>query len=117
MSLRADSEHTEQVSLDGYSFLWAPALALLAVVGLIGVLRWGFSSGGSLIARPAKKGPSGSYGLLVAVAEPATAAAGERERSRLQEAGIRATLAQTEDGLRLMVFDGDLDQARQVLRG
>jgi len=105
------------VSLDGYSFLWAPALAFVAVVGLIAVLRWGFSSGGSLIARPAKKGPSGSYGLLVAVAEPTDASAGERARSRLQAAGIRATLAQTDDGLRLMVFDGDLDQARRVLRG
>jgi len=103
--------------LDGYSFLWAPALALLAVVLLVGVLRWGFSSGGSLIARPVQRGPSESYGLLVAVAEPATAAAGEQARDQLQEAGIRATLAQTDEGLRLMVFDGDLDRARRVLKG
>jgi hypothetical protein len=115
VSLWTDAEQTVRVSLDGYSFLWAPALAFLAVLLLIGVLRWGFSSGGSLIARPPKKGPTGAYGLLVAVAEPTDAAAGERARSRLQDAGIRATLAQTDDGLRLMVFDGDLDRARRVL--
>ncbi len=103
--------------LDGYSFLWAPALAFLAVLLLIGVLRWGFSSGGSLIARPAQRGPSESYGLLVAVAEPATVAAGERSRDQLLAAGIRATLAQTDEGLRLMVFDGDLDRARRALQG
>lgn len=103
--------------LDGYSFLWAPALAFLAVLLLIGVLRWGFSSGGSLIARPAQQGPSESYGLLVAVAEPTTVAAGERSRDQLLAVGIRATLAQTDEGLRLMVFDGDLDRARRVLQG
>ena len=103
------------MSWDGYSFLWAPALALVAVVVLIGVLRWGFSSGTSLVARPAKKGPSGSYGLLIPVAEPADAKAGEAALVRLQTDGVRATLAQTEDGLRLMVFEGEVDRARRIL--
>ncbi|NHC13403.1 hypothetical protein G9H71_06365 [Motilibacter sp. E257] len=91
------------------SFLVVGVLALL--------LRWAFSRGKSVVARPARPGGAGDYGLLVAVAAPQTYVQGELLRRTLDDAGLRATLATTTDGPRLMVFASDERQARRVLAG
>lgn len=97
----------------------SPLLALLiafSVVALLAVLlRWGFSHGHSLVAAPGRSGGVGDYGLLVAVAEPGTFVEAELIRVRLVDAGLRATLAPTLDGPRVMVFERDRSRALAVL--
>ena len=102
--------------LDSYSFLGGPLMVLGVLALLVVLLRWTF--GGrrrSLVARRPSSGSEEEYGLLVSVAAPASYAEGEMLRRRLESRGIRATLAQTNDGPRLMVFPPDEDRARDVL--
>ncbi|NHC44761.1 hypothetical protein G9H72_05760 [Motilibacter sp. K478] len=88
------------------------------VVGILALLlRWAFGRGKSVVARPARPGAAGDYGLLVAVAAPQTYVEGEMLRRTLDDAGLRATLATTTDGPRLMVFATDERTARRVLAG
>lgn len=98
-----------------YAFLVGPALALLVVGVLALLLRWAFSTGGSLVQRRPVRGGAGSYGLLVAVSEPGTFIEAEMMVRRLTDAGLRATLAPTTEGPRVMVFPEDLPRARTVL--
>lgn len=98
------------------SYFTAPAFALLGVGALVLVLRWAFSRGHSVVAASPRPGTSGEYGLLVPVAQPGSLIEGEILLRRLQEAGLRANLATTLDGPRVMVWPGDLQRARDVLR-
>jgi hypothetical protein len=99
-----------------YSFAFGPVLALAAVAVLALLLRWAFSSGKSVVERRPRAGGEGEYGLLVPVAEPATFVEAEVMRRRLVDAGLRATLAPTTDGPRVLVFPEDVRNARLVLR-
>jgi hypothetical protein len=99
-----------------YSFAFGPVLALAAVGVLTLLLRWAFSSGSSLVERRPQVGGEGEYGLLVPVAEPPTFIEAEVMRRRLVDAGVRATLAPTSDGPRVLVFPEDVRTARIVLR-
>jgi hypothetical protein len=92
-----------------------PVLALVVVGGLALLLRWAFSRGGSVVARSGRPGAASDYGLLVAVAAPRTVADGEELRQRLERAGVRANVADTADGPRLMVFERDVDRAKSIL--
>lgn len=104
-------------SWQSYSYLWGPSIAL-AVVGLLMVLlRWTFRRGGSLVARTPKPGAPTDYGLLVSVASPGTYVEAEILRRTLSDAGLRATVATTTEGPRLMVFAADERQARTLLAG
>jgi len=98
-----------------YGYLFGPFVALLVVIGLLFLLRWAFSRGGSLVERAPRTGPVDEYGLLVAIAAPPTAEDGELLRRLLEDNGIRATLAPTDDGTRLMVFATDEQQARRLI--
>lgn len=87
------------------------------MVGLFVVLlRWAFARGGSLMARPGRPGAEEDYGLLVPVASPNTYVEGEILRRTLEDADIRAMLAQTLHGPRIMVWPADEIQARKLLR-
>jgi hypothetical protein len=99
-----------------YSFAFGPVLALAAVGVLTLLLRWAFSSGKSVVERRPEVGGEGEYGLLVPVAEPSTFVEAEVMRRRLTDAGLRATLAPTTDGPRVLVFPEDVKNARVVLR-
>ena len=103
------------MSSGSYSYLFGPLVALAVVGVLMLLLRWAFRRGGSLVERRPTVGGEADYGMLVAVASPATYVEGELLRRRLVEAGLRATLAQTTDGPRLMVFATDEPSARRVL--
>lgn len=92
-----------------------PALALVVVGCLALVLRWAFGRGGSVVARPGRRGPATDYGLLVPIAQPRTAEEGELLRERLESAGVRANVADTADGPRLMVFAQDVARANRIL--
>src|SRR6476646_10363628 len=81
-----EAEDTDRVTgSNPYSFLFGPFVALLVVVGLALLLRWAFSSGGSLVARPVRPGTTDEYGLLVAIATPPTAEDGDLLRRTLEE--------------------------------
>jgi hypothetical protein len=100
----------------GYHYLFGPLVAL----GLVGVfallLRWAFGRGRSLVAGPPRPGPPDDYGLLVPVAEPATFVEAELLCRRLVDAGVRATLAPTTAGPRVLVFPSEEKVARALLR-
>lgn len=98
-----------------YNYLFGPVVAFIALGILVLLLRWAFSRGQSLVERPARSGKEQAYGLLVAVASPPTFIEGEILRRRLEDAGIKANLANTLDGPRIMVFPKDEAQARNVL--
>ena len=94
--------------------------ALIAVAGigfLVLVLRWASKRGQSVVAAPARRGPPDDYGLMVAAAAPNTYAEGEIARRTLEDAGVRANLAMTNDGPRVMVWPEDLEQATHLLSG
>ena len=80
------------------------------------VLRWAFARGGSVVERPAKTGNPDEYGMLVPVASPGNYIEGEVMRRSLVDAGLRASLAQTNDGPRVMVWPKDVEVAKQVLK-
>ena len=95
---------------------WTGPLTIFLVLGVVVLLmRWTFSRGHSLVQRPPRAGSEGEYGLLVAIASPATYVEGEMLRRRLEDAGVRATLTQTADGPRVMVFPADERTARRLL--
>ena len=95
---------------------WTGPLTVLVALGVVVLLmRWTFSRGHSLVARRPQTGSERDYGLLIAVAAPATYVEGEIMRRRLDDAGVRATLTQTTDGPRVMVFAHDETAARTLL--
>jgi hypothetical protein len=102
-------------SWGSYSFVFGPLLALLAVGLIMVLLRWAFSSGHSLVERRPTQGTEREYGLLVTVAAPRTFVEAEVLRRRLEAAGVRATLAPTVQGPRVMVFPEDASVARALL--
>lgn len=99
----------------GYSVFISPLLALVAIGVLILLLRWAFSPGHSLVERRPRRGTEHEYGLLVTVASPTTFVEAEVIRRTLEAAGLRATLAPTVQGPRVMVFPEDAAAARAVL--
>lgn len=114
---RAHRGDTDGVASWGsYSFAFGPVLAFLAVGVLALLLRWAFSSGHSVVERRPRQGTEGEYGLLVPVAAPGTYIEGEMVRRKLVDAGVRATLAPTSEGPRVMVFPEDASVARALLR-
>jgi hypothetical protein len=102
-------------SWNSFSFAFGPLVA----VGLVGlfvlILRWAFRRGSSVVAAAPRPGSADDYGLMVPVASPATYIDGEVLRRHLEGNGVRATLAQTLDGPRVMVWPADEARARAVL--
>lgn len=99
-----------------FSYLVAPLVGVLILGVLVLALRWAFSHGKSVVAAPARAGAQDDYGMLVTVAAPGTFIEAEAERARLVDAGIRATLAPTTDGPRVLVFPRDAERASEILR-
>lgn len=93
--------------------MFPEALMAFAVIALLAlVLRWAFSRGN----RRAWPPDNPDYGLLVPVVVVDTLGEALRMRSRLLDAGIKATTAFGVDGRqRVLVFGSDLDTARRVV--
>jgi hypothetical protein len=104
------------VQWGSYSSVLGPLIALGVVGVLVLLLRWAFSSGHSLVERRPEVGSPEQYGLLVPIAEPPTFVEAEILRRRLSDAGLRATLAPTTEGPRVLVFPEDVKAARLVLK-
>lgn len=99
-----------------YSYAYGPLMGLLGIGILVLLLRWAFSRGHSVVARTPRAGAADEYGMLVPVASPATFIEGEMVRRTLEAAGIRANLANTLDGPRILVFPEDQERAMRALR-
>jgi hypothetical protein len=98
------------------NFIWGPGIALLVVGFLALMLRWAFSHGSSVVERQPHAGHEDEYGALVPVASPGSVIEAELLRRKLVDAGIRATLARTVDGPRVLVFPEEARTARALLR-
>jgi hypothetical protein len=98
-----------------YSYAFGPIIAFLGIGALVLVLRWAYGGRSSVVAAAPKPGTVDAYGLLVPVASPETYIEGEILRQRLQAAGVRANLAQTLEGPRVMVWPADEARARSLL--
>ena len=117
LAQRGDVPHHGGVPLgNSYSYAVGPIMALAFLGILILLLRWAFRRGVSVVAAPPRRGRDGEYGLLVPVASPSTYVEGEMVRRTLEDSGIRATLAQTLDGPRVLVWPTDEQRAREALR-
>ncbi len=114
-----DGGQTWTVNTSGtfaYLLGW-PVVLIGGFLVMVAFLRWTFSGNHrSLIARSAKQGAPGEYGLLEPVAAPGNFIEGERLRLLLQESGIRGKLITTTEGPRLMVFAQEAAIARELLR-
>jgi hypothetical protein len=100
---------------NSFSFAFGPLMAVALIGVLILILRWSHSRGSSVVAAPAKQGRTDEYGLLVPVASPATYIEGEMLRQRLEAHGLRANLATTLEGPRVLVWPDDVERARALL--
>jgi hypothetical protein len=111
-----DLAHTGWVSSwNNISYAYGPLMAMGGMAVLILLLRWAFGHGESVVERPPRAGTEDQYGLLVPVAAPPSYVEGELIRRSLEDAGLRATLAQTNDGPRVMVWPDDEQRARRML--
>jgi hypothetical protein len=93
------------ISLSGF--------AVVAVLALI--LRWAFSHNNSLIEKDKVIGSEDQYGLLKVAHSPKNHIEGEMMRQKLIAVGIKATLSQTKDGPRILVFEKDLKIAKATI--
>ena len=101
---------------NSFSYLFGPIVAFLAIGVLVVVLRWAFNSRKtSVVAAAPKAGSQDDSGRLVPGAAPPPYIDGEILRRRLEDAGIKANLANTHDGPRGMVWPKDEQRARQPL--
>lgn len=104
-------------SWGSYSYAYGPVVAFLAIGVLVLLLRWAFARGGSVVERPSRPGDPDEYGLLDPVASPGTYIEAEIIRQRLEAADIRATVAMTNDGPRVMVWPTDRVRAATIVGG
>ena len=102
-------------SWGSFSYAFGPLVAIGMIGLFVVILRWAFSRGSSVVAAAPTPGTADEYGLLVAVATPGTYIEGEVMRRTLEDAGVRATLTQTLDGPRVMVWPHDADRSRDIL--
>ena len=98
-----------------WSFLFGPTVALAILLVLMVLLKWTFSRGRSVVARPGRAGEPEDYGLLVPVASPPTMIEAEVLRRTLEAADVRATVAETLQGPRVLVLRRHVEVAKHVL--
>jgi hypothetical protein len=99
-----------------FSYFFGPLVAFAGLGIMVLILRWAFARGGSVVERAPKSGNPDEYGMLVPIASPSNYIEGELLRRSLVDAGLRASLAQTNDGPRIMVWPKDVEVAKQVLK-
>lgn len=99
-----------------FSYFFGPLIAFAGLGLMVLILRWGFARGSSVVERPAKSGSPDEYGMLLPIATPGTYIEGEILRKTLVAAGIRASLAQTNEGPRIMVWPKDAAEAAAILK-
>jgi hypothetical protein len=104
-------------SWGSFSYLFGPLVAAIGIGVLVVVLRWSHGTKStSLVAKPVRPSEETDYGLLVPIASPPSYVEGEILRRTLEDNGLRANLAMTTNGPRVMVFPQDEEKARAVLK-
>lgn len=98
---------------DSSSYLLSPLVSLVALALIVLICRWVFSTG-SRVAAPRQAMPE-DLGLLVPVAEVRTRDDAELLRDLLMDAGVRAGITEQATGMRVLVFQEDLELARQLV--
>lgn len=123
MTVAPAAEFDQRRQTQGVATVWGkhffalgPLLALGVIAALVLFLRWAFPGRNtSLIERQTRPGSPDEYGLLTAVGSPASAIEASIWQQALKDSGIRSTLAQTTHGVRVMVRQDDVAQARSAL--
>jgi hypothetical protein len=87
----------------------------LVIAVMIVILKWAFSGNKSVIEREKRIGNEDEYGLLRVAHSPKNHIEGEMLRQKLLSVGIKATLSQTKNGPRILVFEKDLKIAKATL--
>ncbi len=87
----------------------------LVVAVMILILKWAFSHNKSVIEREKRIGNEDEYGLLRVAHSPKNHIEGEMLRQKLLSVGIKATLSQTKNGPKILVFEKDLKIAKATL--
>jgi len=87
----------------------------LVIAVMIVILKWAFSSNKSVIEREKRIGNEDEYGLLRVAHSPKNHIEGEMLRQKLLSVGIKATLSQTKNGPKILVFEKDLKIAKATL--
>jgi len=100
---------------NSFSYVFGPLVGLLVIGIMIVILRWAFARGKSVVERPAQNGSPNEYGMLIPIASPADYIQGEILRRRLADSGIKATLATTTEGPRILIWPGDEKRAQSLL--
>lgn len=96
--------------------LFLISLSGFAVVALMAlILKWAFSGNKSLVEREKRIGNDDEYGLLKVAHSPKNHIEGEMLRQKLLAVGIKATLSQTKNGPKILVFEKDLKIARATI--
>ncbi len=98
-----------------YSYFFGPLVAIAGIGVLVLILRWSSRRGSSVVAPAPTPSAETDYGLLVVVSRPESYIEGEIQRRTLEDAGVKATLAQTLDGPRVMVWPADESKARSLI--
>ncbi len=88
----------------------------LVIAVMIVILKWAFSNNKSLIEREKRIGNEDEYGLLRVAHSPKNHIEGEMLRQKLLSVGIKATLSQTKNGPKILVFEKDLKIAKATLK-
>jgi len=91
-------------------------MALVAIGVLVLVLRWASGHGSSVVERPPLSGNPDQYGLLDSIASPGSYIEAEILRQRLEASGVKATVAMTNDGPRVMVWPEDRARAETIVQ-
>ena len=104
-----------------YHYMIGPAAAFCALAVIVLICRWVFSTthrDDRTARRLAALQARGDYGLLVPVVESTSAEDAQAVRTRLREAGLRATVAPAVTaGFAVLVFRADADRARSLVSG
>ncbi|HEY1488570.1 MAG TPA: hypothetical protein VGF84_20835 [Micromonosporaceae bacterium] len=97
-------------------YVVAPLIAFGVIAALAAVLRWAFD--GELVRTWRAAGGDADYGLLSVAGVVESDDQADSLQHLLAGVGIRATTAPRPDGrIQILVFPGDLEQARRVVGG
>ncbi len=105
---------------NSYSFLVGPLIACGALLVIVLLCRWVFSTS-DRDARAARRAAmavasrGGDYGLLVPIASVRTVDDAQMLRGVLREAGIRCTVSAGVDSTEVLVFRADALRAKDLV--
>lgn len=113
MAPEHEAVDTSQMAQDhSYSFLLGPVVSVLALLMIVLICRWVFSSA-DRASVDAVRPPD--FGLLVPVSVARTREDADMVRDLLREAGIRAGISDEGGQLQVLVFEQDLERARALV--